>query len=253
MVDAWGVAASLSLVAVAVALSVWWRLGLHLPLVISAVRAVGQLLLVGVVLVPVLRSDAELWWSWTWIAAMLVIAVGVVRRRTRSAGEHRPSILVTAIGVGAPLGVCLAIVFGLGVFDLRPVTLVPVAGIILGNSLPATVSGALRFEAQLDTDRPQIEAMLALGIEPAGAIRPTVQTSIRDALVPQIERTNVVGLVALPGAMTGLILAGVDPIDAVLALIVVMFLVIGAGAVTATFMTRAAARTIFTRDRRLAR
>ncbi len=253
MVDAWGVIASLSLVAVAIALSLWWRLGLHVPLVVAAARAIGQLLLVGLVLIPVLRSDAELWWSWVWVGAMLLIALAVVRRRTRSAGEHRPGMWATLFGVGAPVAVCLAIVFGLGVFELRPATLVPIAGIILGNSLPATVAGALRYEAQLLTDRPQVEAMLALGFEPSAAIRRTVQTTIRDALVPQIERTNLVGLVALPGAMTGLILAGVDPIEAVLAQIVVMFLVLGAVAVTATLMTLAGARTTFTLDRRLAR
>lgn len=251
MVDGWGVVASLSLIAVTVILSMAWRLDLHRPLLIAAARAVVQLLVVGAILVPVLSSDAGLIWSWLWVLAMIALATTVVRRRTRSSGLHRPTITTVVAGVGAPVVVCLAVVFGLGVFPLEPIALVPIAGIVLGNSLPATVAGAKRFEDQLATDHGQIEAMLALGFTPRIAVRRTVQTAILDALLPQIERTNVVGMVALPGAMTGLILAGVDPIDAVLTQIVVMFLVLGAVSVTTTFMTSAGARRAFTSDLRL--
>ena len=252
MVDPWGVVASVSLIAVTVALSVTWRLDLHRPLVVAALRAVVQLLAVGVILIPVLRSDAELIWSWMWVLAMVALAVGVVRHRTRSSAGC-PSLLTATVGVALPLVVCLAVVFGLGVLPLQPIALVPIAGIILGNSHPATVAGATRLQDQLVADRGQIEAMLALGFTPRVAVQRTVQVAIRDALLPQIERTNVVGLVALPGAMTGLILAGVDPIDAVMTQIVVMFLVLGAVGVTATYMTAAGARQAFTSDLRLRR
>ena len=63
----------------------------------------------------------------------------------------------------------------------------------------------------------------------------------RTALIPQIERTKVVGLIALPGAMTGLLLAGVDPIDAVLIQAAVMFLVLGSVATTVSVVTWAVA------------
>ncbi|MDG2112477.1 MAG: ABC transporter permease, partial [Actinomycetota bacterium] len=201
MVDGWGVVASLSLIAVTVGLSMAWRLELHRPLIIAAARALVQLLAVGIILVPVLQSEAPLIWSWSWVSAMVALAVAVVRRRTRDSAPHRPSVATVTAGVGAPLVVCLVVVFGLGVFPLRPITLVPIAGIVLGNSLPVTVAAAKRFEDQVRTDRGQIEAMLALGFGPRAAIRRTVQTAIRDSLLPQIERTNVVGLVALPGAM----------------------------------------------------
>ena len=74
----------------------------------------------------------------------------------------------------------------------------------------------------------------------------------RLALVPQIERTKVVGLIALPGAMTGLLLAGVDPIDAVLIQLVVMFLVLGAVALSVIIVTMAMTRKALTPDLRLA-
>ena len=78
-------------------------------------------------------------------------------------------------------------------------------------------------------------------------------TSLRTALIPQIETTKAVGLIVLPGAMTGLILAGVDPIDAVQVQAAVMYLVLGSVATTTAVMALGIRRRLFTRDHRLVR
>jgi putative ABC transport system permease protein len=70
-------------------------------------------------------------------------------------------------------------------------------------------------------------------------------------MTPQIEQTKIVGLVALPGTMTGLLLAGVDPVDAVLTQTVVMFLILGSVAVTSVVVGRGVARRLVTSDDRL--
>ena len=77
-----------------------------------------------------------------------------------------------------------------------------------------------------------------------------MRTALRAALVPQIETTKAVGIVFLPGAMTGLILAGVDPLDAVLVQVVVMYLVLGSAATATTVVAIGVVRRLFTPDHR---
>ena len=247
------VAASLTLVAAVVVLSAWLRLGITRGVVVAAARAAAQLSVVGGVLIVVLRPEAALVWSWLWVAAMVVLATGVVRRRTRRLKPFQPSISLIVTAVLVPLSVCLAVTFGLGVFDLTPTALVPVAGILLGNSLPTTIAAAARIEELLSDERGQIDAMLALGFDGSSAIRPQVRKAIRSALVPQVERTSVVGLVALPGAMTGMILAGADALDAVAAQMIVMFLILGGVAFTVAVVVLGTARSVMTPDGRVAR
>ena len=108
--------------------------------------------------------------------------------------------------------VTLGVIFGLWIFPLEARDLVPVAGMMVGNSMNATVVVARRVVEELRDKRDEVEARLALGQSSRRASLPYVRSAIRTALTPQVETTKGVGLVFLPGAMTGLILAGVDPV-----------------------------------------
>ena len=249
-VGALGVAASLVLVAVAVALSVAGRLGLERSLVWAAARALVQLLLVGVALTVVIDPDRPLILSWLWIAAMLVFCADVARRRAREAPGIFPLALAAFTATAA---VALGVVFGLGVFPLEGRTLVPVAGLAIGNSMNAAVVTARRMIEEVRDKRLEVEARLALGQPSRLAARPYARSALRTALIPQIETTKAVGIVFLPGAMTGLILAGVEPIDAVLVQAVVMYLVLGASACASTIVAAGLVRRLFTPDHRLVR
>ncbi len=249
-VGALGVAASLVLVAVAVALSLAGRLGLERSLVWAAARALVQLLLVGVALTVVIDPDRPLVLSWLWIAAMLVFCADVARRRAPEA----PGIFPLALtAFAATAAVALGVVFGLGVFPLEGRTLVPIAGLAIGNSMNAAVVTARRLIEDVRDRRLEVEARLALGQPSRLAARPYVRGALRTALIPQIETTKAVGIVFLPGAMTGLILAGVEPIDAVLVQAVVMYLVLGASACASTIVAAGLVRRLFTADHRLVR
>ena len=226
-VSPWGVAATALLVALTLVVSWRLKLSLHRVIFLSSTRSVAQLLATGLLLVPALRPEAHLAWAWIWSGAMVVFATGVVRRRTKPSGGNRPSVILAAVAVACPLAVGLVVVFCFGVLPLRPWTLVPMAGIILGNTLPATAAGAIRFAELVRDERGQIEAMLALGFGARAAVRPQVARAIRTALTPEIERMRMIGLVLLPGTMTGMLLAGADPIDAVMTQMVVTFLVLG--------------------------
>jgi putative ABC transport system permease protein len=245
-----GLAISLVLVAVAIALSFWRRLDLERGIAWASARALVQLLAVGVALDLVLEPGRTLAWSWLWILAMVVIAALVVRARAREV----PQVFSLALAAfAAAATVTLGVLFGLGVFELDSRTLIPLAGLMLGNSMAATVLVARRVYEELRDKRAEVEARLALGLSSAEASRPHIRSALRTALIPQIETTKAVGLVVLPGAMTGLILAGAEPLDAVQVQAAVMFLVLGSVATTTVVVALGVRRRLFTPDHRLVR
>jgi len=249
-VGALGVVAALALVALAVLLS--WRggLGLERSMAWASARALIQLLLVGVALAAIIDPSRPIALSWIWVGAMVVFAADVARRRA----PEVPGLWKLAVVAFAATGaVTLGVVFGLRIFPLEARTLVPIAGLVIGNSMNSTVLAARRIVEELRDRRLEVEARLALGQPAREAARPHVRAALRTALSPQIETTKAVGIVFLPGAMTGLILAGVDPLDAVLVQAVVMYLVLGSAAVATSVIALGLVRRLFTPDHRLVR
>lgn len=242
------VAASLVLVAVALVLGALLELGVTRRLVVAVVRAAGQLFAVGLVFGFIVDSSRAMALAWLWVVIMVAITAAVARRR---APELPGGGLVAATSVALTVGLCLAVIFGLAVLPYEPVNLIVIAGITIGNSLPSQVLGANRLVADVRDKRGEFEAMLSLGLSRAQVIKLAGGEIVRTALIPQIERTNVVGLIALPGAMTGLLLAGADPVDAVLVQIVVMYLVLGAVATSVIITVVVGMRGLFTPDLRL--
>lgn len=245
-----GLAASLLLVAVAVGLS-WWRgYGLERPILWASLRAIVQLLLVGLALTVIIDPDAPLWLSWAWVVFMVGFASVVVTRRA----PEVPGLLPIALAATAAAAVIsLGVIFGFGIFPVEGRAIVPLAGMMIGNSMTATVVASRRVVGELGDKRAEVEARLALGQPWTAASRPYTRSAVRTALISQIETTKAVGLVFLPGAMTGLILAGVDPVDAVLVQAAVMFLILGSAATTVTVVSIGLTRKLFTPDHRLVR
>lgn len=237
------------LVLLVLGVSRWQKLELEKSIIWSVVRATVQLIAVGLLFTVIFESEQAAVWAWLWVAAMVVASAYVAARR--AAGV--PGVAVSAFtAIGANVAIVLLVVFGLGILDTEPVAIVVIAGITIGNTMPSTVQAALRMSDQLSEQRGEVEAMLSLGFDGASATRRQSAQVTSHALVPQIERTKVVGIIALPGAMTGLLLAGTDPIDAVLIQLVVMILVLGSVAVAVTIVTLQIARKALTDDLRVA-
>ena len=102
---------------------------------------------------------------------------------------------------------------------------IPLLGMILGTTLNGISLGLDRLGEELDTKRDQVETLLALGATRWEAAHDAIQRAVRTGMIPLINRMMIVGLVNLPGMMTGQILGGVEPLQAVMYQIVVMFLV----------------------------
>lgn len=222
------VMASLTLVLLAIALARWLGLRIERQLIEASIRAAVQLLVVGFVFALIFRATNATYWAWLWVAFMVVLATVVVVRRARLQIRLLPVVAGSAVLFSAL--VSIAVTFGFGVIEYDPVSLVVIVGITIGNAVPSAVLG-VNQSLDLCRDRVgELEALLSLGMDRAQVVRFMAPRAARSSLIPQVERTKVVGLIALPGAMTGLLLAGVEPIEAVAVQLLVMYLVLGTAA-----------------------
>ena len=243
-----GLLGSFVLVVVAIALSFSQRLQLSRSMLWASARAAVQLLLVGFALRLVLDPNASVWWAWLWV----VIMIGFAGFTIRSRAKEVPGIFfLGTVSMLAVVVVSLSVIFGFHVFPIEGRTIVPLAGMMIGNSMTACVLVGRRIVDELSEKRDEVEARLALGQSWQDASRPYVRSALRTALVPQIESTKAVGLVFLPGAMTGLVLAGVDAVDAVTVQLAIMYLILGSVATSVTVIGLGLTRRVFTSDHRL--
>ncbi|WP_255219270.1 ABC transporter permease [Nocardia tenerifensis] len=247
MPDWTGVSASLLLVGLAAFIAYRQRLELTRELVIAAVRAGIQLVAVGAILLVVFRHTA-LPGAFAWVIVMVIIAGQVAGRR----GAELPRARRTAtIGVAVGATVTLGALVLLGVISTEPRVVVPVGGMIVSGAMQATGIALRRIGEDARQARPAIEARLCLGLPARQAFLPYRRSALRTALVPSVDATKVVGLISLPGAMTGLILAGVDPLTAIRYQIVVMYMLLAATALAALTAARVAERALFDDAHRL--
>jgi putative ABC transport system permease protein len=243
----WGVAASLVLVAIAAAVAYRQRLHLTRELIIAALRAGVQLVAVGALLV-VIFAHAGLPGAFAWVIIMILIAGQVAGHRGAGLPRARPAATAgVAIGSVITLGTLLA----LGVISTEARVVVPVGGMIVSGSMQAAGVTLRRLREDARTARPAIEARLSLGLPANEAFLPHQRSALRTALLPAIDSTKVVGLISLPGAMTGLILAGVDPLTAIRYQIVVMCMLLAATALAALVTARLTERALFDHAHRL--
>ncbi|WP_327139526.1 ABC transporter permease [Nocardia sp. NBC_01327] len=242
-----GVAASLLLVALAAAVAYRQHLHLTRELLIAAARAGVQLIAVGAILVILFRHTG-LPGALVWVVLMVVIAGYVAGRRGAGLPHARRS---ATLGVAFGSTVTLGALILLGVISTQARVVVPVGGMIVSSAMQSTGIALRRLAEDARTARDAIEARLALGLSARESFLPHRRSALRTALIPAIDSTKVVGLISLPGAMTGLILAGVDPLTAIRYQIVVMYMLLAATTLAALAGARAAERTLFDPAQRL--
>lgn len=247
-----GIALAASFIALAGILSIVSRLGLAKRLWIAAARTVVQLSLVGLVLEWVFAQR-----QWYWVlglaASMIVNAsiAAVGRTEKRFAGIFATSLVAVTLSSALTLIVVTQVVIAVDPW-YEPRYLIPLLGMILGNTLTGLSLTLDRMIANLIAERDQIEGWLALGATRWQASRELVADAMRTGLIPIVNAMSVVGIVSLPGMMTGQILGGIAPAEAVKYQIVVMFMLAGStslGVVVAGRLTFAA---LFTREHQLA-
>ena len=242
-------AAALVLVGVALLLSWWQRLDVEKDIGVACIRAFFQLMAIGYVIHLILRTDRPLYIALT-VVAMLVFATITSARRAHGLPG---SWTLAAASIGTASLLTLGIMLALGIVPTGARYVIPIGGMIIGNCMNVASVTAVRLLQDAKDRRPQIEASLALGASPRQSTSAIARRSVQLAMVPVIDSTKTTGLVFLPGAMTGMILAGADPLQAVRLQAVVMFMLLAAVALTATIMSHLAPGRLFTPQLQLRR
>jgi len=216
------------LVVVAGGVSVWLRLGLEGRLAVAALRTVVQLLLIGFILRWVFAFENLA--AVLAVAAIMVIAASraAVRRPARSFSGAALMAFITLVCTGL---ITTAFVTGVVIGKqpwYAPQYLIPLLGMVLGNGLTG-ISLCLDHLLETLAERSnEVEMELAHGATRWEAARAPLAESVRRGMIPIINSMSVVGIVSLPGMMTGQILAGANPVEAVKYQVVVMFMIAGA-------------------------
>ena len=214
----------LGLLAVVMGISAWQRLGLLKDLTIGILRTVVQLALVGYVILFVFQKDHPAL-TLSMVAVMVIFAGWTALRKCECRKTQVYPITTLAIFAGSAL--TLAYVMLLVVRPARwadPQYLIPLAGMIIGNAMNGTALAIERLRSEVEQTRAAVEVRLSLGATRMQAAAEPVRKAVNAALIPSINAMMVVGLVFLPGMMTGQILAGTDPVVAARYQMVVMFM-----------------------------
>ena len=241
-------AIALGFMLVAIALSRREGLGLERDLTIGAARAAAQLLAIGYVLRLLFAHDRP-GWVLLALAVMLLVATYTSARRVLKGAAARTLFGFALIAIGAGGAAALVPAFALIVapdpwYEAR--YLVPISGMMLSSAMNAVALVFERIFASARAQAAEIEQLLALGATPRQALAPTVRAALRAAMIPTINGLLTVGLVALPGMMTGQIVGGVAPEQAVRYQIVIMYQLVAAAAVAGVLAAVFARRVLFT-------
>lgn len=221
--------ASLLLI-VSACLTMALNLGLTRSLLINATRMAVQLTLIGLVLKAIFAATSPLI---TAIAMAVMIGFGAYEISARQARRFK-GFWTYGLGAGTLLFSGL-LVTGLALgtqirpdpwYDARYA--LPILGMVLGNTMTGVALSLDRLINEAERERLSIEARLALGETIQSALNEPVRSAMRAGLMPMINSMASAGLVFLPGMMTGQILAGVEPVDAVKYQILIFLLLAGA-------------------------
>lgn len=222
-------ALTFSLVAVALVISYKEKIGLEKEIVIGSIRAVLQLSAIGFVLKYIFALDNV--WFTSLILLFMIYNASLVAAK-RGAGITKVQIIsFAAILMG--LVITLGGLLGFHVLSYQPSEVIPVSGMVVGNSMVALGLLYRNLTTLFLDKREEIEVKLCLGASPYEAAKNLIRSSIKTAMLPTVDSMKTVGIVQLPGMMTGLILAGAAPELAIKYQIMVVFMLTGAVAISA--------------------
>ncbi|HHV08507.1 MAG TPA: iron export ABC transporter permease subunit FetB [Firmicutes bacterium] len=238
---------SVSFIFIAMVISYWQNLKLEKDLAIGAVRAFVQLTAVGYVLKFIFDLA-----KWQYVIPMVVVMILVAGRNAARRGEGLPGafVLVT-LSIALAEFVTMTMLVSLNIIPFTPRYVIPLSGMIIGNAMVASGLALNRLRSEISSRRAEILSALALGATSRQATEPALKAAVKAGMIPTIDAMKTVGLVQLPGMMTGQIIAGANPIEAVKYQILVQFMLSASVGITSMLVCLLAYRQFFTRAHQL--
>ncbi len=227
-------------------LSLWLKLGVARNLVFATLRMVVQLLLVGLLLKSLFTIQSP------WLTLLIaLLMIGFAAREIWARQERRlkgwQGMAIGGTSMGASVGVVALVALIVLVQPepwWHPRYALPLLGMIMGNAMTGISLSLDTLHTALNREQRAIEAQLLLGADKWQAMRPFIRQAMRAGFMPSINAMAAIGVVSLPGMMTGQILSGVDPNEAVKYQLMVMFLIAGATGLAVMLATLGSARAL---------
>lgn len=225
------------------------KLGLEKDTLIATVRSIIQLLAVGYILKFVFSSDSPLYML-LMISLMIFTATMNARKKGQQITGITWKIALTLITVEV---ITLTILIGFQIVPATAQYIVPLSGMAIGSSMVLAILFLNRFAAEIEAYEDQIELILSLGGTPKQAVHRQLMTSIKASMIPTIEAQKTIGLVQLPGMMSGQIIAGADPIQAVQFQLLVLFMLLSTAAISSVLLGFLSYPTLFNQQMQIIR
>lgn len=223
------------------------RLGLEKDTIIATIRSILQLLAIGYILKFVFDSNDVVY-----IILMVTLMIGAatqnVRKKGKAIGGITWKVAVTLVTVEL---LTQSILLGFRIVPPTAQYIISISGMIIGNSMVLSILFLNRFTAEIDAHRDETELILSLGGTPKQAIQRQLIQSIKASMIPTIESQKTIGLVQLPGMMSGQIIAGADPMQAVQFQLLIIFLLLTTAAVTSILLGLLSYRSLFNKRMQL--
>lgn len=208
------------------------NLGLEKDTVIATVRSIIQLLAVGYILKFVFDSESLLY-IFLMVTLMIVAATHNAQKKGAAIQGIVWKVAATLVFVEV---LTQSVLLGFGITPPTAQYIISISGMVIGNSMVLSILFLNRFTSEVEAHQDETELVLSLGGTPKQAIHRQLLQSIKASMIPTIESQKTVGLVQLPGMMSGQIIAGADPIQAVQFQLLIMFLLLTTAAVTSVML-----------------
>ena len=238
-------ALALGMIAIAIGLSAWQGLGLELSLAIAAGRTILQLTVVGFLLEFVFA-----WKNPVAILAVLTVMLTIAAIEARNRIGKKIAFILPLVWGSIFVSTALTLSY-INLLIVQPETwydpryVIPLTGIVLGNAMNGAALAGERLVRSIQTSRQEIETHLCLGASPQQAIAGYRKDALKAGLIPTINAMMVVGIVTLPGIITGQLLSGVSPLEAASYQILIMFMLAFATLITTLLITQGLYRQFF--------
>ncbi|TVX97889.1 ABC transporter permease [Paenibacillus cremeus] len=238
---------TLVFVAITIFASMRQKLGLEKDILIGTVRSSLQLLLVGFVLQFVFHTAHP---ALMILIILLMVAIAAWNAAQRGKGLQGVVIRVF-LSILFTEGLTMGVLIGCHLIEAIPQYIIPISGMTIGSAM--VVSGLFlnQMKRELESSKGEIEALLSLGASVRQAIHLSLKRSIKASMIPTIDGMKTIGLVQLPGMMTGMIVAGADPVEAVRYQILIVFILSSSAAISSMLLSMLSYRLYFTKDERL--
>lgn len=250
-ISAYQLAATALFVVVAALVSLYNKLQLEKSLVVGSLRCLVQLIAMGYLLKLIFDIDS-FWLIMGLFLVMTGFAVHIVRGnvKERQIPFAIPAFITMFLVYTLVTGYVCRLVIGADPW-WQPQYFIPLAGMIAGNSMTAMGLAIDRFLSDLRHKRDEVEMRLSFGATSAEASKELLRDALKAGMTPSINSLAGVGLVFLPGMMTGQILSGSDPMLAIRYQIVVMFMIVAATALTLVIVLLLVRKRCFSNSHRL--